>query len=129
MPHDGHAHNDLAHDDFQGAGHFTLKTYLAGFALAAVLTAIPFWLVMSHAIASVPVAMAVVVALAVAQILVHTFAFLHVNARAQGGWTLVAYAFTAVLVVITIGGSLWIMHHLSLNMMPGMIGGPTDPGM
>jgi cytochrome o ubiquinol oxidase operon protein cyoD len=129
MQRDGHAHNDLAHDDFQDATHFTLKTYLAGFALAAVLTAVPFWLVMDHVIASVPVAMAVVVALAVAQILVHTFAFLHVNARAQGGWTLVAYAFTAVLVVITIGGSLWIMHHLNLNMMPGMLDGAADRGM
>ena len=36
MQRDGHAHNDLAHDDFQDATHFTLKTYLAGFALAAV---------------------------------------------------------------------------------------------
>lgn len=129
MQSDGHAHTDPAHGDVQDAPHFALKTYLAGFALAALLTAIPFWLVMDHVIGSVPVAMAVIVGLAVAQILVHTFAFLHVNARAQGGWTLVAYAFTAVLVVIIIGGSLWIMDHLSLNMMPGMIGGTPDRGM
>jgi len=120
---------DHAHDDFLDAGHFTVGGYLAGFAGAAVLTAIPFWIVMTGAIANATVASVVVAVLAVAQILVHTFAFLHVNARAQGGWTLVAYVFTAVLLAITIGGSLWIMYHLNLNMMPGMGLEPADYGM
>jgi cytochrome o ubiquinol oxidase operon protein cyoD len=118
----GHAHDD-AHEE---AGHFTLRTYLAGFLVAAVLTAIPFWIVMTGAIASVAAAGAVIIGLAIAQIIVHTLAFLHVNARAQGGWTLVAYVFTAVLVVITISGSLWIMYHLNTNMMPGMMGEPMS---
>lgn len=135
---DGHAHgheraghdaaaHDMAHDDLGGA-HFTLRVYLSGFAVAAVLTAIPFWLVMSHAISNAAVATAVVVALAIAQVLVHTFAFLHLNVRAQGGWNLIAYVFTAVILLIIIGGSLWIMHHLNLNMMPGMLQQTPDRG-
>lgn len=116
----GHGHG---HDT--EAGHFTLRTYLTGFLLAAVLTAIPFWIVMTGAIANMAVAGAVIVALAIAQVIVHTVAFLHVNARAQEGWTLVAYVFTAVILLITIGGSLWIMYHLNTNMMPGMM---VDPG-
>lgn len=118
----GHAPDD------QGA-HFTLRGYLIGFASAAVLTVIPFWIVMRGVIANGALAAAVIIALAIAQILVHTFAFLHVNARAQGGWTLVAYVFTAVLVAITIGGSLWIMFHLNLNMMPGAMAEQADSGM
>ena len=47
-------------------------------------------------------------------------------AFAQGGWTLVAYIFTAVLLLITIGGSVWIMDHLNSNMMPGAM--QEDPG-
>lgn len=124
-PADSSAHS---HDDFLDKSQFTLGGYLAGFALAAVLTAIPFFIVMTGAISNRALAAFTVVAFAVAQIVVHTFAFLHVNARAQGGWTLVAYVFTVVLVVITIGGSLWIMQHLNLNMMPGMAP-PTDHGM
>jgi len=112
-----------AHDTAVEAGHFALRTYLIGFVVSVVLTAAPFWLVMTGAIANAAVATAVVVALAIAQILVHTFAFLHLNTRVQGGWTLVAYVFTAVLVLIIITGSLWIMIHLSSNMMPGMPGG------
>jgi cytochrome o ubiquinol oxidase operon protein cyoD len=101
--------------------HFTLRGYLTGFGLAAALTVIPFWIVMSGAIPGKTTAAAVIVALAVVQIIVHTVAFLHVNARAQGGWTLIAYVFTAVLLAITIAGSLWIMFHLNSNMMPGMM--------
>ena len=121
-----HPARDQAHDhDFaHEAGHFTLRTYLVGFAAAAVLTAIPFWIVMTGAIASTVIASSVVVALAIVQIIVHTAAFLHVNTRVQGGWTLLAYVFTAVLLVITIAGSLWIMYHLNSNMMPGMMGDP-----
>lgn len=110
-----------AHDADE-AGSFTLRGYLIGFLAAAVLTAIAFWIVMGGAIAGKTAAAAVIVALAVAQILVQTAAFLHVNARVQGGWTLVAYVFTAVLLLITIAGSLWIMYHLNANMMPGMDG-------
>lgn len=104
--------------------NFTLRSYLTGFCTAAALTAIPFWIVMTGAIPSVAAATAVIVALAVAQIIVHTVAFLHVNPRAQGGWILVAYAFTAVLLMITIAGSVWIMNHLDSNMMPGMTSAP-----
>jgi cytochrome o ubiquinol oxidase operon protein cyoD len=51
---------------------------------------------------------------------VHTVCFLHVNSEAEGGWTLMAYIFTAILLIITIAGSLWIMYHLNSNMMPSM---------
>jgi cytochrome o ubiquinol oxidase operon protein cyoD len=67
-----------------------------------------------------------VVAMAVSQILVHTICFLHVNTRAEGGWTLIAYVFTAVLLVIVIAGSVWIMYHLNTNMMPGMTTGEVS---
>lgn len=97
--------------------HGSRGTYLVGFLLSVVLTAIPFWMVMTGALAPQATAI-VIVALAVVQILVHTVCFLHVNTRAEGGWTLMAYAFTAVMVLIVIVGSLWIMYHLNSNMMP-----------
>ena len=97
--------------------HAARRTYLIGFLLSVALTAVPFWLVMTGALAP-QVTAAVIVALAVVQILVHTVCFLHVNTTAEGGWTLLAYVFTAVLVLIVIAGSLWIMYHLGTNMMP-----------
>jgi cytochrome o ubiquinol oxidase operon protein cyoD len=117
--------SDPVHEDSQDAAHFTLRTYLTGFLVAAVLTAAAFWTVMARPF-SARVAAVLVVTLAIAQILVQTRAFLHVNARAQGGWILVAYVFTAVLLLIAIGGSLWIMYHLNSNMMPGMMSDPMS---
>jgi cytochrome o ubiquinol oxidase operon protein cyoD len=113
-------HADTPHFSRRGTSdvHGSRRTYLIGFLLSVALTAIPFWLVMTHVIADPRVTAAIIFVAAFVQILVHTFAFLHVNPRAEGGWTLMAYVFTAVLVVICIGGSLWIMHHLAQNMMP-----------
>jgi cytochrome o ubiquinol oxidase operon protein cyoD len=58
-------------------------------------------------------------AFAVVQIVVHMIYFLHMNGKSDEGWTLVALVFTLILVVITLAGSLWVMHHMNVNMMPG----------
>ena len=44
--------------------------------------------------------------------------FLHMTPKAEGGWSMMALAFTIILVVITLSGSLWVMFHLKSNMMP-----------
>jgi cytochrome o ubiquinol oxidase operon protein cyoD len=105
-----HAHGDTH-------GHGTLRSYLIGFLLSVVLTAIPFWLVMTGALAPGWTAIIIMV-LAVVQIAVHAACFLHVDTKAEGGWTLMTFLFTAVIVVLTIGGSVWIMYHTNTNMMP-----------
>ena len=102
-------------------GHGSKQSYLVGFGLSVVLTAIPFWLVMTGALGNPGATAAVVILFAVVQILVHTICFLHVNTQAESGWTLIAYIFTGVILLITICGSLWIMYHLNSNMMPGMM--------
>lgn len=104
-------------------GHGSRNSYLVGFFASIVLTAIPFWLVMSDALGNSTATSALVVLCAVIQILVHTFCFLHVNTQAEGGWTMLAYIFTGVILLITIMGSLWIMYHLNSNMMPGVMPG------
>lgn len=108
-----------------GHTHGSRKGYLIGFALSAVLTAIPFWLVMAGVL-NVTTTAVLIALLAFAQIAVHTVFFLHVNTRAEGGWTLMAFVFTAIIVLIVIAGSLWIMYHLHGNMMPMQIA-PTPP--
>ena len=70
------------------------------------------------AVLAPPATAAWVIALAFLQIILHTVFFLHINTRAEGGWTLLALVFTVVIVAIVISGSLWIMYHLKGNMMP-----------
>ncbi|HIV78668.1 MAG TPA: cytochrome C oxidase subunit IV family protein, partial [Candidatus Sphingomonas excrementigallinarum] len=62
----------------------------------------------------------VIMGLAFVQIVVHMIYFLHMNTKSEGGWTMMALVFTAVLVVITLSGSIWVMYHMNTNMMPDM---------
>jgi cytochrome o ubiquinol oxidase operon protein cyoD len=101
-----------------GEAHGSLRTYLIGFLLSVVLTAVPFWLVMSGTLNSRLATALAIAALAVAQIIVHMVCFLHMNTRSEEGWSILALVFTLVLVVIALIGSLWIIYHLNMNMMP-----------
>lgn len=106
------------HGAHGGTHAATRRRYGIGFLLAIVLTAIPFALVMGHVAAATPLLIA---GFAVAQIVVHVVYFLHVNGSQEQRWNLMALLYTVVVVGIIIGGSIWIMHHLDLNMMPGMM--------
>ncbi|HEU4624473.1 MAG TPA: cytochrome o ubiquinol oxidase subunit IV [Steroidobacteraceae bacterium] len=120
LVHDTSAHHAAPHD----VPHGTLRDYLTGFALSVVLTAMPFWLVMSGALESKQATGFIIMGFAVVQIVVHMVYFLHMNAKSDEGWTMVALVFTLIIVVITLAGSLWIMHHLNTNMMPGVMPAP-----
>ena len=96
----------------------TLSGYLTGFGLSVVLTAVPFWLVMTGALGDKQLTGFVIMAFAAVQIVVHMIYFLHMNTASEGGWTMMALIFTIIMVVIALTGSLWVMHHLNLNMMP-----------
>jgi cytochrome o ubiquinol oxidase operon protein cyoD len=108
----GHHHGD------GGSSHGDLKGYVTGFVLSVILTAIPFWFVMGNTFKSSSVTAIVILAVAAVQIVVHMVYFLHMNAKSEGGWTLLALIFTLVLVVIVLSGSLWVMYQLNHNMMP-----------
>ena len=114
----GGEHDDHDDHDEQHGLHATLGGYVIGFVLAVILTAIPFWIVMTKAIESSGFTIVAILALAAVQIVVHMVYFLHMNPRSEGGWTMMALIFTLIIVGIAIAGSLWVMHHLNTNMMP-----------
>lgn len=112
--------HSAAHGGAHGSAHGSRKSYITGFLLAIALTVVPFGLVMSHASVGTPLIIAV---FALAQIGVHIVYFLHVNRSEEQRWNLMALVFTAIVVCIILGGSIWIMHNLYVNMMPGMMQG------
>ena len=113
----GNVHIEVLHDH-DAAAHGTLKSYVIGFTLSVILTAIPFWLVMNHVITDSRITALVVMAIGFVQIVVHMVYFLHMNTKSEGGWTFLALVFTVVMVVITLAGSVWVMYHMNSNMMP-----------
>lgn len=118
MSHADADHHAPSHHEGEGHPEGTLKGYVTGFVLAAILTIIPFWLVMGDVFDNRNVTALIIMAFAVVQIVVHMVFFLHMNPRSEGGWTLLALAFTLIIVFITLAGSLWVMYHLNANMMP-----------
>jgi cytochrome o ubiquinol oxidase subunit IV len=118
----GIARKPQDHGGAYGGGHAhgaqgTFRSYMTGFVLSVILTAIPFWLVMGNVLDDPLLTGIVIMALAAMQIVVHMVYFLHMNSKSEGGWTVLALIFTSVLVVITLSGSLWVMDHLDSNMM------------
>ncbi|MBH2904019.1 cytochrome o ubiquinol oxidase subunit IV [Serratia ureilytica] len=99
-----------------GASHGSVKSYLIGFILSIILTVIPFAMVMNGT-ASHSTILAVVVGMAVIQVIVHLVYFLHMNTSSEERWNLVALLFTAMIIGIVVVGSLWIMYNLNINMM------------
>ncbi len=112
---EGHGdHRDDGHD------HGSFRSYVTGFVLSVILTAIPFAVVMGGGFESRFLTAAVVVVMAIVQIIVHMVFFLHMNTRSDEGWTMMALIFTVVILVIVLSGSLWVMYNMNTNMMPQM---------
>ena len=118
--HDHHGHDSHGHHEQDDGNHGTLKEYAIGFVLSVILTAIPFWLVMAKVFDKSSTTAMVVLGFAAVQVIVHMVYFLHMNGKSEGGWTLLSTLFTLVLLVIIMAGSIWVMYHMNVNMMPSM---------
>lgn len=98
------------HETAQGSA----KTYATGFALSIILTLAAYALVVKG-IASGWALVFILAALAISQLLVQLVFFLHVGRESKPRWNLTVMAFAAMVVIILVFGSLWIMKNLQYN--------------
>jgi len=108
----------MSHESIEsvGASRGSYKSYIAGFILAIVLTIISFGLVMSGSLPHWGVVAGIFTA-AIAQMLVHLHYFLHLDTSSAAYWNLMALIYTALIIGIFVGGSIWIMYSLYHRMM------------
>ncbi|MBI0476505.1 cytochrome o ubiquinol oxidase subunit IV [Sphingomonas sp. MA1305] len=101
-----------------------VRTYAAGFVLAALLTGASFTVAGTGLVwgPAIPVAL---IALAIAQMGVHLVFFLHVTSGPDNTNNVLALAFGVLIVGLVLVGSIWIMGHLDHNLMPGMVRQPA----
>lgn len=103
-----------AHDS---ASHGSVKSYVTGLILSIVLTLIPFGMVMQGGFGKTTVVVTISI-LAVLQVLVQLILFMHMNLKTQEGRESGSFVFfTALILALVIGGSVWILYHLNLNLM------------
>jgi cytochrome o ubiquinol oxidase operon protein cyoD len=98
--------------------HGSVRSYVIGLIFSLVLTAIPFAVVMTGDFSTLATVLTIVVT-AVFQVAVQLVLFMHLNAKADEGWKLVALVFTVAILILIVGGSIWIMRQLHANMMLG----------
>ncbi|MEL0612389.1 cytochrome o ubiquinol oxidase subunit IV [Marinomonas arenicola] len=96
--------------------HGSVKSYLTGFVLSVILTAIPFWMVMTEAFDKGPTYITIIL-LAIVQIFVHLKYFLHLNFSDQGKLDTYSFIFAAVIIVMVVALSVWIIYASNAMMM------------
>jgi|TARA_B110000459_G_scaffold203988_1_gene263181 cytochrome o ubiquinol oxidase subunit IV len=100
-----------------GTYHKTFKVYTLGFILCVILTLIPFYAVISQTLPRSYI-LGILLISAIAQFLVQVICFLRLHGKTeQGIININTLVFTGVVLVVIIGGSLWIMHNLNYFMM------------
>ncbi len=99
-----------------GASRGSLQSYLTGFVLSLILTAIPFALVMSGTLSPSATVVGIFSA-GIVQILMHLHYFLHLDTSSAARWNVLALIFTLAIMVLFVGGTIWIMYNLYYRMM------------
>jgi cytochrome o ubiquinol oxidase operon protein cyoD len=116
--------SDLAISDqpFQGIGTMTndfateLRTYVIGVVLAAILSAIPFTLVaLDHASRSL--CLWTIPVCGLSQVMVHFRCFLHIDLSRQKRDDLQLILFSTLIVLLMVGGTIWITVNQHRHMM------------
>ncbi|POZ61410.1 cytochrome o ubiquinol oxidase subunit IV [Chromobacterium alticapitis] len=96
--------------------HGSVKSYVVGFMLSVILTAIPFWMVMGGAFTKQATLIGIF-ALAVVQIVVHLKYFLHLDFSKEGKLNSFSFLFTGMVIVLLVGLSIWIIYTADSLMM------------
>lgn len=94
-----------------------VRGYVVGFILAIALTACSFYVAGSGFLWQPGIPTGLIV-LAIAQMGIHLVFFLHITTSPDSTNNVLALAFGVLIVLLVIGGSLWIMTHLNHNLMP-----------
>jgi cytochrome o ubiquinol oxidase operon protein cyoD len=100
----------------ESAGHWVRNSNL-GLGFSIVLTVAAFVVAGSNVIWAPAVPVALIV-LAIAQMGVHLVFFLHVTTGPDNTNNVLALAFGVLVVFLIVAGSIWIMSHMTHNMMP-----------
>jgi cytochrome o ubiquinol oxidase operon protein cyoD len=95
----------------------SLKSYATGFIASLALTAIAYLLV-SHKVSGGGVLIFYIIGLALVQLFVQLIYFLHLGRESRPRWNITVFSFAAMVVLILVLGSLWIMNHLNYHHEP-----------
>jgi cytochrome o ubiquinol oxidase subunit IV len=94
----------------------TFKAYLLGFVFSLVLTLMAYFLVVGHLLTGHSL-LAAIVGLGVIQMVIQLHFFFHMDTEPKPRWNTLMFLFMALVLVVIVFGSLWIMYNLNYNDM------------
>ncbi len=100
-----------------GNEHGSVRSYVIGFILSLVLTAIPYYMVTEQLMTGRTLLL-IILGIALAQMFVQIFFFLHLGRGPKPLYNVIFFGATAGLIVLVVGASLLIMDNLYRNMSP-----------
>lgn len=109
--------NSESHQPFEKS----IATYVAGFIISVVLTLVAYYVVVGWGSAGsmlTPWTVALIIAvLALGQFVAQLFFFMHLRMKTKPRWQFVVFLFMGLVVLILVGGSIWIMASLNNRMV------------
>ncbi|CAN5658705.1 hypothetical protein BH23PAT1_BH23PAT1_0440 [soil metagenome] len=97
--------------------HGTVNSYVIGYLLSLLFTFIPYYLVVNQVISGTELLYTILV-IAVVQMIIQIVFFLHLGRGPKPLYNVVFFISTVGVILLVVGGSMWIMHHLNYNMTP-----------
>jgi len=112
-----HLHEDRSPGVEEHESTASYLSYTVGLGLAIIATIASFVVAQTNLLWAPGIPVGLIV-LALAQIGVHLVFFLHLGSGSDSTNNILALAFGVLIVLLVIGGSIWIITNLNDNMMP-----------
>lgn len=95
--------------------HGSPRPYIIGFLLSVLCTLVPYQLVVNETLKGTAL-LAALLGFAVVQLVIQLMFFLHLGREKKPRFNLFFLVSTLVIILVVVGGSIWIMNHLHYNM-------------
>lgn len=92
----------------------TSKSYILGYVYSVLLTLGAYYLIVKEVLSGWTAAF-IILSLAVLQLFVQLFYFLHLDQGKKPRWNMISFFFAVMVVLIVVLGSIWIMVNLSYH--------------
>jgi cytochrome o ubiquinol oxidase operon protein cyoD len=99
------------------SNHGTIKSYVIGYLLSLLLTFIPYNLVVNEMLKGTALLVAILF-IAMLQLIVQIVFFLHLGRGPKPDWNLYFFISTFSLILVVVGGSMFIINNITYNMLP-----------
>jgi len=103
----------------------SFKPQFLGFVTSIILLVAVYLLVTHHHLTNGPLRMTIFGS-AIAQAVLQLIFFLHLGLESKPHWNTITFLFVVMVIIIVLGGSLWIMDNLNYNLMPNMEHAPSS---